>query len=313
MIRNARSRGGFTLIELLVVIAIIAILMALLLPAIQKVRAAADRIRCANNLHQIGVALHNYHGDRGALPPGNVNGPFPYGGVFTNVRHGWAVFLLPYIEEDNLAKKYRWDLDWRHPTNAPVRESFVKTFMCPSSEGYRIDSWTSGGFSYKAACGDYGVINGVSSALATAGLIDNLGTNPNAYLGVMRQNKMVPLGQLVVQDGTSNTMLICEDAGRPQRWNNRTLTTSTTAGGGWASYENEFILHGFTEDGTTAPGPFAVNATNANEIYGFHPMGANVLFADGHVQHLGKYSDIRVVAALITRNGGEPRSPADLD
>src|SRR5687768_4724351 len=100
MVAKRSVAQGFTLIELLVVIAIIAILMALLLPAIQKVREAANRIRCGNNLHQIGIALNMYHGDRGRLPPG---GKFNVAGVSGDDDQGsWLVHIFPYMEQTSL-------------------------------------------------------------------------------------------------------------------------------------------------------------------------------------------------------------------
>ena len=111
-------RRAFSLIELLVVIAIIAILMALLLPAIQKVRAAADSLRCRNNLKQIGIACHHYHNDNGTLPPGGIEWR-PFGNT-TKRQLAWSAFILPYIEQDNLSKQLDLSKAFDSPSMLPL-------------------------------------------------------------------------------------------------------------------------------------------------------------------------------------------------
>src|SRR6516162_7027154 len=109
--RNCKVRRGFTLIELLVVIAIIAVLIGLLIPAVQTVREPANRMSCTNNLKQIGLACHNFadaHGGR--FPPVKVLGPAPQFCVFGPTKHGMGTFLLPYLEQQALYDKYRWDV-----------------------------------------------------------------------------------------------------------------------------------------------------------------------------------------------------------
>ena len=106
-----RSRSGFTLIELLVVIAIIAVLIALLLPAVQMAREAARRTQCRNNLKQIGLALHNYHYNRKCFPPGYTS-KVGASNADLGPGWGWATYILPFLEQDNLQKQIRMDL-WR--------------------------------------------------------------------------------------------------------------------------------------------------------------------------------------------------------
>src|SRR5947209_3371936 len=120
-----RSRHAFTLIELLVVIAVIAVLLGLLLPAVQKVREAASRAQCANNLHQIGLACHDYLDSNQCLPPGYVAAaPYIDGATDTAPGWGWAAFILPYVEQDNLYRQ----LNFSQPIqNSPAVQTIVKT------------------------------------------------------------------------------------------------------------------------------------------------------------------------------------------
>src|SRR5207248_2036654 len=122
-------RGAFTLIELLVVIAIVAVVMGLLLPAVQKVREAANRLSCQNNLKQIGLALHHYHDSNHTFPMGHeTRGNLKQWVYYSN----WAIALLPYLEQNNLYGQYDNTVPNYHPKNARVRTTFVKVYTCPS-------------------------------------------------------------------------------------------------------------------------------------------------------------------------------------
>ena len=310
MLRRFSPRRAFTLIELLVVIAIIAILIGLLLPAVQKIREAANRLKCQNNLKQIGLGLHNYQATNGFFPPGAITNSNTVAvkqvrqrvGVTAPTLHSWSVFILPYIEQDNLFRIYSLGANWYDPVNQPVRETQLALMLCPSTPGgkNRFCQRTIGGLSVRAAAGDYAPDNAYGTHLEALGLVDPT-VNPH---GVLQVNAVYAVPE--ISDGTSNTSVIAEDAGRPDRWQAGKLTVPNGQNdGGWADRDNEYITHGYTADGTAAYGPCHTNCTNNNEVYSFHTGGANHVFADGSVHFIKASMDIRLFVKLLTRAGDD--------
>jgi prepilin-type N-terminal cleavage/methylation domain-containing protein/prepilin-type processing-associated H-X9-DG protein len=301
---NTSTRHGYTLVELLVSIAIIAILIGLLVPAVQKVREAANRTQCANNLKQLGLAFHDYHDSKRAFPPAFVNNG-PYGTSGFSFTHGWGAFLLPFIEQEALAKLYRWDLPLYEVGNQPVMTQHLSVFQCPSTpEPNRFMEF--GPFAFfgtKGACGDYAATLGLDPVLVQQGLVPAVGDlrgvlTPAPTLAHVRH----------ITDGTSNTILLAEAAGRPRLWQaGRMGPDQKLEGGAWNHFKGGIVLRGSLPDGTwpKVPGPCAINCINDGELYAFHPGGANTVFADGSVHFLSAGTNIRVLAALITRAGEE--------
>ncbi len=296
-------RNAFTLVELLVVIAIIAMLVSLLLPAVQSAREAARRTMCISNIRQIAIACLNYHDTQGEYPRSSYNNP----------DHNWAPFLFPYIEEQTVRDIYDFDVPWNHRRNRNAISKIVGVFSCPSSPvgADRIDTVQG----MPAAVVDYGPVTHYSENLVRLGLVaatDSRGIIRRESVNIKR-----------VTDGTSKTLMFAEDGGRPQFWtskgvgpdNNRpgggnlAVTNGRVRGAAWADRSNSIPLHGFTQNGLRAPGPCPINCTNNNEAYSFHDGGVNINFGDGHVQFLSEDIGIRVYAALITRAGEEILPP----
>jgi prepilin-type N-terminal cleavage/methylation domain-containing protein/prepilin-type processing-associated H-X9-DG protein len=291
--RQPLDRRAFTLTELLVVIAIMTILMALLLPAVQKIRAAADRLRCANNLRQLGVALHTYHNDYRVLPPGvTSNGPNERMPFVT-----WLNRLLPYVEQDAQwrATEAAYRLD-RVPFNNPPHTGFstvVGVFTCPSDERVSKPQLTR---------------NNRFPALTS--YVGVLGTNLAARDGLLYVDSRVALS--TIPDGTSNTLLVGERPPSADFWY-----------GWWYAGVGQFgsgspdMLLGARELNFDrgdllwcGQGPHHFRPGNVDQLcdtlhfWSVHPNGSHFLFADGSVHFLAYTADA-VLPALATRGGGE--------
>ncbi len=313
--KNHRRRG-FTLIELLVVIAIIAILIGLLLPAVQKVREAAARIKCTNNLKQLGLAMHNYEGVYRAFPPGRNQWP--------NVVSAPAR-LLAFVEQDNLQKLVNYDGTLSDPQNVAASKIRVGLFVCPSDpQNGQVPGLTDFGTNY-VAC------NGTGATSDAAGNITGYLKIPDGN-GVFAQ---VPVRVADILDGTSNTaafsesilgngqvptslppanpkLVVLEVAGgndtTPADCDAGNGTWSASRGGQWINghFGNTLYNHYYPPNPT---GKWDCGNASHNKALStarsYHPGGVNVLFADGSVRFVRDGVDLATWRALATRAGGE--------
>jgi prepilin-type N-terminal cleavage/methylation domain-containing protein len=319
MTKVSLPRPAFTLIELLVVIAIIGILIGLLLPAVQKVREAANRAKCMNNLKQMGLALHNYESANHVFPTSS-RPP----GVTPLPRVSWTIPVLPFIEQDNLRTYYDLTSTWGAADNLPVTSQPIKIFQCPSSPNpTRFDGDPQSGNWDIVACTDYAAVSGVA-AYAT-----NVNFTGSLEPGIMQTNHQTHIAD--VTDGLSNTIAITESAGRPQIYQRGIAVGAPPAqkvnGGGWARPASDLEYKTSTSDGTSFPGPCAANCTNGfdypvynmqpygtdgtGEPYAFHTGVINALMGDGSVRSISQAVQVSVFAAALTRSGGEVISGLD--
>jgi prepilin-type processing-associated H-X9-DG protein len=294
------------LIELLVVIAIIAVLIGLLLPAMQKVREAANRMSCQNNLKQLGLAFHTYENIQRSLPPRRLY-PNPY--------QGWGPQLLPYLEQTAIAQRYRLDLNFFDPKNRDVIRIPLRVFSCPSAlQNRMIDilDLSNNPTGSTGAAGDYFAPNSVDAYWwpepARTLAADEV------ECPALADNRGRMLSE--IRDGLSTTLLVSELAGRPEHWIKGALQPTNAAmrlpywWGPWAPY-NSCIYKTWTDDGRTPGGFCTINCNNSWGIYSFHTGGANALLGDGSVHFLRVGLNREVFAALVTRAGGEAIDASD--
>jgi prepilin-type N-terminal cleavage/methylation domain-containing protein/prepilin-type processing-associated H-X9-DG protein len=299
MARPIETRRGFTLIELLVVIAIIAILIGLLLPAVQKVREAATRTTCRNNLKQIALAFHNFHDATGSLP---TAGNYDSGNAPTDRRDwGWAYQILPFIEQS---------ATFNEPSNSIVRKTIIKTYNCPSRRPAIVYG--------SQAKSDYAGNGGtrVTSDAWDGPVVKSLGSAKSFTKGTLNLASGIP-------DGTSSTLLVGEKqvnfASMGGAIGEDYSDNESWAGPGFADAD---IMRGcrLISGVYQAPQPDINVATVAAaqamaDSYRFgssHPTGINAAFADGSVRNVRFAVAPEVFRRACVRNDGLPFNPDDL-
>jgi prepilin-type N-terminal cleavage/methylation domain-containing protein/prepilin-type processing-associated H-X9-DG protein len=334
------ARKAFTLIELLVVIAILAVVIGLLLPAVQKAREAAARIKCANNFKQIGVAMHNFHHEQGQLPPSVLMHPNVASISDYNENFGpnWAVLILPYVEQDNLFKQYFTSIK-AYPTNGDsgwrgMRSNVIKLYVCPSDSGHDVmanaagGGWARGNYGGNAGPGMHWSEALVGVAVKRGGIwVDN---NPNGFAseyypswtaGCRGGGPLVVNGGTKLQDlsdGTSTTILVDE---LRVGWNADDVRGTWAMGQAGAS-----ISAGNGRNDGTSPN---VSRTTWDDVQGCqdnppigmgchpgllshqvtaksrHPGGVMTCFADGSVRFVSNSVSQRTWFLLHSRNDGQ--------
>ncbi len=317
--RGGSTKFGFTLVELLVVIAIIGVLIALLLPAIQAARESARRTQCANNIRQIGLGMQNHLSAARTFPPGQKRG------CPTCSKYSWCMYFLDYIEEKTTTVRVNYRADVHSKLNAIAVNQVLNTYLCPSlgrvqstrgddnrirmfpsdSKGFTIND--GGGM----GCGDYGGVDGPDTKTMK---------NPNTGLyyasgrgvlvripdsdGITLESPRISVRD--IPDGMSKTLIVVEASGRGASYD-LSGNGKVHDRGAWAEGANLVTISkpiNFLNSGDNGTMP-----VDGREVFSDHVNGAQALLCDNSVHFFADDLDVKVLAGLSTRDGGETIPP----
>ena len=303
-IRNRKR--AFTLVELLVVVAIIAILIGLMLPAVQAARSAARRMKCSGNMKQIGLAVHSYVSVYGVFPPSKVE--YSYTNPNREIAHNFIAFILPYIEQHSVAENYDFNVNWQNAKNRPARQTRISILICPDAPQKRMcrNSTTSQNV-VEFFVSDYTsceqISPGVRKTLRDSGRV----ADRSDWRGMLRAQWDGSVGPESVHDGLSNTIMFVECAGRPfkygygrRRGDPESSPKEPMSGAEWADARSQVWVHDLCGSGFQM-----FNCSNENEIFSFHEGASMFLFGDGTVRLLQDSIDPNVFVSYFTANGDD--------
>jgi prepilin-type N-terminal cleavage/methylation domain-containing protein/prepilin-type processing-associated H-X9-DG protein len=318
-----RRRSAFTLIELLVVISIISVLIGLLLPAVQKVREAASRLQCQNNLKQIGLALHNYHDARGSFPSSRT--AIPTGIGLPAATFSAQTFLLPFMEQDNVYRTVNFTVNWNDPLNAVPYGTLISSYVCPSDPGR-------GQVPAGWAPSSYRANEGSSTVFRITAANTTVVPQPNGPFFLLSAFKLTD-----ITDGTSNTAAFSErligdfsnavvteqtdgfivPGPTPQNpdeaytvcqsidWQSLTYQGYSNNGGPWLAGAHSTTCFNMAEVPFARQCSFGSNGTQLTPATSAHTNGVNLLMCDGSLRFVARSIDAATWRAMGSRNGGE--------
>ena len=303
---SPRFPRGFTLIELLVVITIIAVLIALLLPAVQSAREAARRSQCLNNLKQMGLALHNYHGSTDVFAPGYVSAVATSDDNYPELGPGWGwgAMVLNYLEQPALFNATNFSMPITDPASSTVRQTVLATYLCPSSSPSGPVSLRNG---EKGPVSISDIAPGQYLASAGQWEIEDV---PGSNNGIFYRNSRIGLRDIT--DGSSQTLLIGERSRNvcDATWVGAIPSMVVCTNPSWSirdcATSNVMVIAntGPWEDETWVNVPNHKDA-KADDFWSLHPGGCNFLMGDGSVRFIKESVNPIVFSSLATRAGGE--------